>query len=173
MGAQLTCGCCAKEGSLIDDRQDSRMFFCRKPCGLDELETDFSCDPAGAFFEDTLLSACLSEMDKVSFSFASSANLAGLRWCFVYGANPTACDSNGTSLLHVAARAGSYQIVKDSCCCLVGNGGMKYPIYIYICTYIYIYVYTFSLLGRLPNSLIPCKPNRQGPGPSLDGRECC
>ncbi|OLP89248.1 CWF19-like protein 2 [Symbiodinium microadriaticum] len=113
MGGQLTCGCCAKEGSIIDDRQDSRAFFCRKPCGLDELETDFSCDPAGAFFEDTLTSASLSEMDRVSFRFAGSSNLAGLRWCFVYGASPKACDSNGTSLLHAAARAGSYQVVKD------------------------------------------------------------
>ncbi|CAK9017926.1 unnamed protein product [Durusdinium trenchii] len=113
MGNQLTCGCCAKEGgSIVDDRQDSRPFFCRKSCGLDELESDlFTCDPAGVFFEDTL--AALDVKERLSFSFAGSSNLAALRWGFVHGANPKVSDSNGTTLLHVAARAGSFQIVKD------------------------------------------------------------
>eukprot|EP00434_Breviolum_minutum_P038655 symbB.v1.2.034296.t1/scaffold4400.1/size40136/1 len=111
MGNQLTCGCCAKEGGSLVEDQDSRpAFFCRKSCGLDELETDFfTCDPAGVCFEDTL--GAIDE--RLSFSFAGSSNLAALRWGFVHGANPKVADSNGTTLLHVAARAGSFQVVKD------------------------------------------------------------
>ncbi|CAJ1432775.1 unnamed protein product [Effrenium voratum] len=108
----MTCGCCAKDGgSIVEDRQDSRPFFCRKSCGLDE-ETDFLfCDPAGVCFEDTL--AAVDQKDRLSFRFAGSSNLAALRWRFVWGASPKVADSNGTTLLHVAARAGSFQIVKD------------------------------------------------------------
>lgn len=113
MGNQLTCGCCAKEGGNLVEEQDSRpSFFCRKSCGLDDLETDFfTCDPAGVCFEDTL--AAIDVKERLSFSFAGSANLAALRWGFVHGANPKVADSNGTTLLHVAARAGSFQVVKD------------------------------------------------------------
>lgn len=47
------------------------------------------------------------------FDFASSSNLAALRWAFVHGADARSHDANGTTLLHVAARSGSYAVVKD------------------------------------------------------------
>ena len=58
---------CASAGPSTVSRRELpgvlvALLLWRKPCGLDELETDFSCDPAGAFFEDTLTSASLSEM---------------------------------------------------------------------------------------------------------------
>lgn len=111
MGASLQCGgCCTKEG--LDSREESRSFLCKKPCGLDELESDFiSCDPAGTVFDDTCRH--LGELDRLGFHFAGTWNLAALRWTFVYGASLQARDSNGTRLLHVACRAGSPQVVKD------------------------------------------------------------
>eukprot|EP00930_Biecheleria_cincta_P099591 TRINITY_DN91212_c0_g1_i1.p1 TRINITY_DN91212_c0_g1~~TRINITY_DN91212_c0_g1_i1.p1 ORF type:complete len:728 (-),score=127.20 TRINITY_DN91212_c0_g1_i1:35-2218(-) len=111
MGASLQCGvCCTKEG--LDSREESRSFLCKKPCGLDEVETDFiRCDPAGTVFDDT--SRHLGELDRLGFHFAGTSNLAALRWAFVYGASSQARDSNGTTLLHVACRAGSPQVVKE------------------------------------------------------------
>eukprot|EP00445_Apocalathium_hangoei_P082270 CAMPEP_0204174778 /NCGR_PEP_ID=MMETSP0361-20130328/46181_1 /ASSEMBLY_ACC=CAM_ASM_000343 /TAXON_ID=268821 /ORGANISM="Scrippsiella Hangoei, Strain SHTV-5" /LENGTH=130 /DNA_ID=CAMNT_0051133319 /DNA_START=64 /DNA_END=452 /DNA_ORIENTATION=- len=84
---------------------------CGRPCGLEEREGRFGCDPAGAIFDDTI--AHLAELDRLAFRFAGSGNLAALRWLFVYGARPEAFDTAGTTLLHAAARAGSLHVVMD------------------------------------------------------------
>eukprot|EP00442_Polarella_glacialis_P056390 CAMPEP_0115130154 /NCGR_PEP_ID=MMETSP0227-20121206/52283_1 /TAXON_ID=89957 /ORGANISM="Polarella glacialis, Strain CCMP 1383" /LENGTH=141 /DNA_ID=CAMNT_0002535291 /DNA_START=60 /DNA_END=481 /DNA_ORIENTATION=- len=70
-----------------------------------------SCDPAGAIFKETLED--LNEVDRLLLQFSSSTNLAGVRWLFILGANADACDTNGTTCLHVACRGGSLQIVLE------------------------------------------------------------
>jgi len=69
------------------------------------------CDPAGAVFDDTL--GGLGELERAAFRFAGSANLAGLRWLFVFGAGQEVTDTNGTTLLHAACRTGSFPIVQE------------------------------------------------------------
>lgn len=103
MGNQFACG---RDGFL-----DPHTFFCRRTCGLDDVDADIGCDPSGVVFDDT--TRHLSELDQLTFRFAGSANLAALRWLFVFGANHEVYDSSGTTLLHVAARTGSLMIVKD------------------------------------------------------------
>uniref|UniRef100_A0A7S4R684 SEC7 domain-containing protein n=1 Tax=Alexandrium monilatum TaxID=311494 RepID=A0A7S4R684_9DINO len=109
----LQCGCCTRDAVLDSTATlDSRYMLCRKPCGLDDIEAELiRCDPAGVVFDDTIRQ--LPQLDRVTFRFAASSNLAALRWLFVFGANPKAVDSNGTSLLHVACRTGSVQVVRD------------------------------------------------------------
>ena len=74
------------------------------PAGHDnELFDDTSaCDPAGTIFNETLED--LNEVDRLLLVFASSSNLAAVRWLFVLGANADACDTNGTTSLHAADR---------------------------------------------------------------------
>lgn len=85
---------------------------CGRPCGSALEHVDgVACDPAGTFFDDTI--AHLSDLDRLAFKFAATANLSAFRWLFLYGARPEAFDANGTTLLHVASRTGSIQIVKD------------------------------------------------------------
>jgi len=69
------------------------------------------CDPAGAVFDDTLQH--LLSLDRSALRFAGSANLAALRWLLKFGADIGASDSNGTTLIHAACRAGSIQVVRD------------------------------------------------------------
>lgn len=110
----LQCGGCCTRDTVLDSAStiDSRYMLCRKPCGLDDLESEMiRCDPAGVVFDDTIRH--LPELDRMSFRFAASANLSALRWLFVFGASSKACDTNGTTLLHVACRTGSLQAVKD------------------------------------------------------------
>lgn len=70
-----------------------------------------SCDPAGCVFDET--THHLGKEARSAFQFAGSTNLAALRWLFVQGARSDVCDSNGTTLLHVACRTGSLPIVQD------------------------------------------------------------
>lgn len=79
--------------------------------GNELFDDTSSCDPAGAVFNETLED--LNEVDRLLMVFASAANLAGVRWLFVLGANPEACDTNGTTCLHAACRKGSLAIVKE------------------------------------------------------------
>eukprot|EP00930_Biecheleria_cincta_P034720 TRINITY_DN23959_c0_g1_i2.p1 TRINITY_DN23959_c0_g1~~TRINITY_DN23959_c0_g1_i2.p1 ORF type:complete len:748 (-),score=139.28 TRINITY_DN23959_c0_g1_i2:238-2481(-) len=79
--------------------------------GNELFDDTTSCDPAGAVFNETLED--LNEVDSLLMVFASAANLAGVRWLFVLGANPEACDTNGTTCLHAACRKGSLAIVKE------------------------------------------------------------
>lgn len=109
MGNQFTCS---------RDFFDPQSLLCRRvPCGLDELDAEIShdalgsCDPAGVVFEDTIRH--LGELEKTAFHFAGSANLSALRWLFVFGARAEVRDAGGTTLLHVAARTGGMQVVKD------------------------------------------------------------
>eukprot|EP00811_Abedinium_folium_P022137 NODE_3142_length_2085_cov_6.232380.p1 GENE.NODE_3142_length_2085_cov_6.232380~~NODE_3142_length_2085_cov_6.232380.p1 ORF type:complete len:610 (-),score=163.92 NODE_3142_length_2085_cov_6.232380:169-1998(-) len=81
-----------------------------QPPTLDE-ERRFSCDPAGVVFEDT--TRHISELDRLAFAFAGSSNFIALRWLFALGASPTINDANGTTLLHVACRKGSLNVLKD------------------------------------------------------------
>lgn len=74
------------------------------------------CDPAGAVFQETLED--LNEVDRLLLSYASSANLAVVRWLFILGANMDACDSNGTTCLHTACRSGSLAVVRE----FIGRG---------------------------------------------------
>jgi len=83
---------------------------------MSSLESDIfddptSCDPAGAIFRETLED--LNEVDRLLLLFCSSCNLAAVRWLFVLGASPDACDTNGTTCLHAACRSGSIAIVRD------------------------------------------------------------
>mmetsp|Transcript_86641 Transcript_86641/g.223146 ORF Transcript_86641/g.223146 Transcript_86641/m.223146 type:complete len:763 (-) Transcript_86641:116-2404(-) len=83
------------------------------PAGVDnELFDDTSaCDPAGTIFNETLED--LNEVDRLMLVFASTSNLAAIRWLFVLGANADACDTNGTTSLHAACRSGSLAVVQD------------------------------------------------------------
>jgi len=83
------------------------------PAGHDnELFDDTSaCDPAGTIFNETLED--LNEVDRLMLVFASSSNLAAVRWLFVLGANADACDTNGTTSLHAACRSGSLAVVQE------------------------------------------------------------
>ena len=77
-----------------------------------ELFDDSStCDPAGAVFTETLEE--LNEIDRFLLLFSSSRNLAGVRWLSLLGANPDACDTNGTTCLHAACRSGSLAVIKE------------------------------------------------------------
>lgn len=74
-----------------------------------ELFDDTSaCDSAGAVFTETLEE--LNEVDRLLLLFSASRNLAGVRWLIRLGANPDACDTNGTTCLHTACRSGSVTI---------------------------------------------------------------
>lgn len=91
---------------------DPHGLLCTQACGIKEMESDLmGCDPAGVVFDDTVCH--LSDLDQMTFKFAGSSNLAALRWLFIFGASHEACDTAGTSLLHVACRTGSLQTVKD------------------------------------------------------------
>lgn len=105
----LQCGGCCTRDTVLDSALDPRGVLCRRACGL-EAEV-VRCDPAGCVFDDTIRQ--LPELDRIAFRFAGSSNLAALRWLFVFGAGPKATDSSGTTLLHVACRTGSINIVKD------------------------------------------------------------
>ncbi|CAK9096122.1 unnamed protein product [Durusdinium trenchii] len=77
-----------------------------------ELFDDTSaCDSAGAVFTETLEE--LNEVDRLLLLFSASRNLAGVRWLIRLGANPDACDTNGTTCLHTACRSGSVTIVAE------------------------------------------------------------
>mmetsp|Transcript_12604 Transcript_12604/g.21917 ORF Transcript_12604/g.21917 Transcript_12604/m.21917 type:complete len:658 (-) Transcript_12604:165-2138(-) len=109
MGNQFFCG-------QHDKIFNPTTYLCRRVCGLDDndvydAEFGTGCDPAGAVFDDTIRH--LDELEQLAFRFAGSSNLAALRWVFCFGATPEVCDSNGTTLLHVAARTGSLPVVKD------------------------------------------------------------
>jgi len=69
-----------------------------------------NCDPAGAVFEETLDS--LNDLDKQLLLFSSSSNVLAVRWLLALGADPRACDSNGTTCLHATCRSGSVAIAK-------------------------------------------------------------
>ncbi|CAJ1395293.1 unnamed protein product [Effrenium voratum] len=71
-----------------------------------------ACDPAGAVFTETLEE--LNEVDRLLLLFsASRSNLAGVRWLVRLGANPSSCDTNGTTCLHAACRVGAVAIVAE------------------------------------------------------------
>lgn len=100
MGNAVNVACCGR--------------MCPKVAG--DLERDifddpYSCEPAGAIFRETLED--LNEVDRLLLFFCSSSNLAAVRWLFVLGASPDACDTNGTTCLHAACRSGSVAIVRD------------------------------------------------------------
>mmetsp|Transcript_40775 Transcript_40775/g.75831 ORF Transcript_40775/g.75831 Transcript_40775/m.75831 type:complete len:705 (+) Transcript_40775:115-2229(+) len=99
--------CGIRDGCVNDD-----PLLCKRACGIDsELDAEISCDPAGVVFDETIRH--LGDLDQLTFHFAGSANLAALRWLFVFGASPEVADTNGTTVLHVAARAGSLSVVQD------------------------------------------------------------
>jgi len=80
--------------------------------GDHELYDDATmCDPAGAVFQETLED--LNEVDRLLANFASTSNLAAVRWLFILGANFDACDTNGTTCLHAACRSGSPAVVRE------------------------------------------------------------
>eukprot|EP00929_Paragymnodinium_shiwhaense_P014466 TRINITY_DN122373_c0_g1_i1.p1 TRINITY_DN122373_c0_g1~~TRINITY_DN122373_c0_g1_i1.p1 ORF type:complete len:790 (-),score=158.54 TRINITY_DN122373_c0_g1_i1:249-2618(-) len=97
----------------------NRAFCCGRVCpkaalaGQDHdfLEEAQGCDPAGTVFQDTLED--LNEVDKLLLFFASSSNLAAVRWLLILGASANACDTNGTTCLHAACRSGSLPVVKE------------------------------------------------------------
>lgn len=106
MGNQgIHCGYCTREVE-----QAAGPLLCGRGCGLEELEPG-SCDPAGCVFDETLRG--VGHLEQMAFRFAASSNLAALRWLFVFGACADVCDSNGTTLLHVACRTGSMPVVQD------------------------------------------------------------
>lgn len=95
--------------------QGSRPVCCGKVCSnIDGESPEFddlrACDPAGAVFFETLED--LNEVDRLLLLFASSFNVAAVRWLLILGANPDACDVNGTDCLHAACRSGSVMVVK-------------------------------------------------------------
>eukprot|EP00933_Yihiella_yeosuensis_P006423 TRINITY_DN111118_c0_g1_i1.p1 TRINITY_DN111118_c0_g1~~TRINITY_DN111118_c0_g1_i1.p1 ORF type:complete len:668 (-),score=131.65 TRINITY_DN111118_c0_g1_i1:111-2114(-) len=123
MGNQLGCDC-TKAEPLREGHDPKPVPYWHLqtggPCSVElrrphrqkdhEVLSD-GCDPAGTVFEDTL--AHLGELEQLAFSFAGSLNIVGLRWCFVFGVLPTVRDSNRTTLLHVACRRGSHEVVEE------------------------------------------------------------
>eukprot|EP00392_Amoebophrya_sp_AT5.2_P010512 g10576.t1 len=87
--------------------------LCYEKCRLEEL--DFSAyESAGSVFADTLESCPnLRDIDVQLFHFVTTQNVVFVRWLLLLGADPMACDANGTSVLHAACRCGSVTIVKD------------------------------------------------------------
>mmetsp|Transcript_43082 Transcript_43082/g.125345 ORF Transcript_43082/g.125345 Transcript_43082/m.125345 type:complete len:681 (-) Transcript_43082:35-2077(-) len=83
---------------------------CARTCGGDSRGAG-GCAPVGTVFDET--TSHLSEIDRLAFKFAGSSNLTALRWLFLYGARVHVFDTNGTTLLHVACRTGSLQVVQD------------------------------------------------------------
>lgn len=100
MGNRLLCGSSMCPKATLNPGIETELF--------DDTST---CDPAGAIFNETLED--LNEVDRLLLQFASTSNLAAVRWLFVLGANPDACDTNGTTCLHTACRSGSLPIVQE------------------------------------------------------------
>jgi len=93
----------------------NRALCCGRVCpkvniASNDLYEDSSCDPAGTVFRETLED--LNEVDRLLILFASSCNLAAVRWLVLLGANMAACDANGTTCLHAACRSGSLSVVR-------------------------------------------------------------
>mmetsp|Transcript_45881 Transcript_45881/g.109253 ORF Transcript_45881/g.109253 Transcript_45881/m.109253 type:complete len:758 (+) Transcript_45881:142-2415(+) len=87
---------------------------CARPVNgfTDELEDDRpGGDPAGATFEETLED--LNSLDRNLMLFCATSNLAAVRWLLHLGAHWDVCDTNGTSCLHVACRAGVLAVVQE------------------------------------------------------------
>mmetsp|Transcript_73575 Transcript_73575/g.238085 ORF Transcript_73575/g.238085 Transcript_73575/m.238085 type:complete len:812 (-) Transcript_73575:282-2717(-) len=80
-------------------------------CGDDFDEERPGGDPAGAIFEETLED--LNGLDRQMMQFCASSNLAAVRWLLHLGAHHDSCDSNGTTCLHVACRAGALSVVRE------------------------------------------------------------
>eukprot|EP00927_Polykrikos_kofoidii_P060028 TRINITY_DN55105_c0_g1_i1.p1 TRINITY_DN55105_c0_g1~~TRINITY_DN55105_c0_g1_i1.p1 ORF type:complete len:765 (+),score=81.94 TRINITY_DN55105_c0_g1_i1:178-2472(+) len=98
----------------------NRVFCCGRVCPKvalyppgehDFFEDPHACDPAGAVFQETLED--LNEVDRLLLFFASSSNIAAVRWLMLLGANIDACDTNGTTCLHASCRSGSLAIVRE------------------------------------------------------------
>lgn len=68
-------------------------------------------DPVGAIFEETL--EALGPLDRELLLFCATTNIVAVRWLLYLGARWDAQDSNGSTCLHVACRAGSIQVVTD------------------------------------------------------------
>ncbi|CAK9065339.1 unnamed protein product [Durusdinium trenchii] len=80
-------------------------------CGaFDEEVIEVEC-PAGAIFLETLQS--LNALDRNFLYFCGTSNLVAVRWLLRFGASPFAHDSNNTTGLHVACRAGSTYVLQE------------------------------------------------------------
>jgi len=104
----IFCSSTACSGNLCA-KGDLPLHYGR--CESELFDDSESCDPAGTVFPDTLED--LNEVDRLMLSFASTVNLAVVRWLFVLGANPYASDNNGTTCLHAACRSGSLAVVRE------------------------------------------------------------
>lgn len=65
--------------------------------------------PAGKLFEETVQH--LGPLERHLLFFSASSSLAAVRWLLRLGASSDACDSNGSTCLHVACRTGSVSVV--------------------------------------------------------------
>lgn len=92
---------------------NSAGLRCTEKCTRIGVEVNvfdgYDCDPAGAVFDETLQE--LNDVDRQLLLFASSTNLAAVRWLLELGASQLACDKNATTCLHAACRSGSPAVV--------------------------------------------------------------
>ena len=80
-------------------------------CGaFDEEVIEVEC-PAGAIFPETTQN--LNALDRNFLYFCGSSNVVVVRWLLRYSASPFAHDSNNTTAVHVACRAGSTNVLQE------------------------------------------------------------
>lgn len=80
-------------------------------CGaFDEELIEVEC-PAGATFPETVQN--LNALDRHFLHFCGSSNVVVVRWLLHFGASPFAHDSNNTTGVHVACRAGSAGVLQE------------------------------------------------------------
>lgn len=68
-------------------------------------------DPVGAIFEETL--EHLGPLDRELMLFCATSNVLAVRWLLHLGAHWEARDTNNSTCLHVACRAGSLQVINE------------------------------------------------------------
>lgn len=67
--------------------------------------------PAGTVFPDT--TQLLGKLEQDMLYFAATPNLVAVRWLLLMGADWHAKDTNGTTCLHVACRAGTTCVIRE------------------------------------------------------------
>lgn len=68
-------------------------------------------DPVGAIFEETL--ELVQPLDREFLLFCATSNVLAVRWLLHLGAHWDARDTNNSTSMHVACRAGSLQVISE------------------------------------------------------------
>lgn len=111
----VACGTCAHlcndQGDCCIDAETDRVGMVGVQAVSVMLDWCPGSDPMGAIFEETL--EYLGVLERHLMLFCASSNLLAVRWLLHLGARWDARDTNGSSCLHVACRAGALPIVRE------------------------------------------------------------